>query len=197
MDIDWKLVRARFAGMTREELLEEAALRAEDYAPAAQQILEAEALARGISREQIEQRRGADPAAAGAAAVEPDGIDLPALIASSDEKGDVLALAKILRERGIPAVSRELDPKAFHASGHRVGRWGVMVSGAQAADAARLLEHVMPDAAATAPAGCGGGCGGGCGATDGACAPEAEEWPEDGDWWKTDPGEDDPGEEHR
>ena len=139
MEIDWNVVRARFSGMTREELLEEAALHADDYAPLAQRILEGEALARGITAAQIEARRGAE-----APAVEPDGIEMPALITSSDEKGHVREMVKILRERGIPAVVRELDPKAFHASGHRVGRWGLMVPGRQAADAARLLESTIP-----------------------------------------------------
>ena len=97
MDIDWNVVRARFAGMTREELLEEAALRADDYAPLAQRILEGEALARGITAAQIEARRSVE-----SPAVETDGIELPALITSSDEKAHVQELAKILRERGSP-----------------------------------------------------------------------------------------------
>ena len=181
MEIDWNVVRARFSGMTREELLEEAALHADDYAPLAQRILEGEALARGITAAQIEARRGAE-----APEVEADGIDMPALITSSDEKDHVRELAKILRERGIPAVVRELDPKAFHASGHRVGRWGLMVSGRQAADAAHLLEPTMPSSDEEAVA---AGCGGGCCSAGGECDPSGEEWPEDGDWWKTVPGE--------
>jgi hypothetical protein len=182
VDVDWNAVRARFAGMTADELLEEVALRLDDYAPLAQRILEGEALARGISAAQIEARRSVD-----APAVETDGIELPALITSSDEKADVQELAKILRERGIPAVTRELDPKAFHASGHRVGRWGLMVSGRQAADAARLLESTLPPADQEAVA---AGCGGGCCSAGGESDPSGEEWPEDGDWWKTAPGED-------
>ena len=184
MDIDWDVVRARFAGMNREELLEELALRVDDYAPLAQRILAGEALARGISSAQIEARRGAE-----APVVETDGIELPALITSSDEKAHVQELSKILRERGIPAVIRELDPKAFHASGHRVGRWGLMVSGRQAADAAHLLEPTIPSSDEEAAA---AGCGGGCCSAPGACDPSGEEWPEDGDWWQTVPGEDDP-----
>ncbi len=185
MEIDWNVVRARFSGMTLDELLEEAALRADEYAPGAQRILEGEALARGITAAQIEARR----AAAESPAVEADGIDMPALITSSDEKDHVRELAKILRERGIPAVVRELDPKAFHASGHRVGHWGLMVSGLQAADAARFLEPTMlPSDEEAVAAGCGGGC---CSAGD-TCDPSGEEWPEDGDWWKTVPGEEDP-----
>lgn len=182
MEIDWSLVRARFAAMTRDELLEEAALRVDDYAPLAQRILEGEALARGITAAQIEARRGA-----GAPTVEADGIELPALITSSDEKDQIQELAKILRERGIPAVIRELDPKAFHASGHRVGHWGLMVAGRQAAAAACLLQPTIPPAEEEAGA---AGCGGGCCAAGGECDPSAEEWPEDGDWWKTVPGED-------
>jgi len=181
MDIDWNIVRARFAGMTRGELLEEVALRVDDYAPLAQRILAGEALARGISAAQIEARRNAESPAA-----EADGIELPALITSADEKDHIRELAKILRARGIPAVIRELDPKAFHASGHRVGHWGLMVSGCRAAAAARLLEPTMPSAAeADGAAGCGGGCSAG-----GECDPAGDEWPEDGDWWKTVPGED-------
>lgn len=182
MDIDWNVVRARFAAMTSDELLTEVALRLDDYAPLAQRILEGEALARGISAAQIEAMRGVE-----SPAVETDGIELPALITSSDEKGHVQELAKILRERGIPAVIRELDPKAFHASGHRVGRWGLMVSGRQAADAARLLEPTIPSSDEEAVA---AGCGGGCCSAGGECDPSGEEWPEDGDWWKTVPGED-------
>ena len=184
MDIDWDVVRARFAGMNREELLEELALRVDDYAPLAQRILAGEALERGISAAQIEARRNVE-----SPTVETDGIELPALITSSDEKAHIQELAKILRARGIPAVLRELDPKAFHASGHRVGRWGLMVSGRQAADAARLLEPTMPSSDEEAVA---AGCGGGCCAAGSECGASGEEWPEDGDWWKTVPGEDEP-----
>jgi len=182
MDIDWNVVKARFAGMTRDELLEEAALRLDDYAPLAQRILEGETLARGITAAQIEARRGTESPAA-----ESDVIELPALITSSDEKAHVQELAKTLRERGIPAVIRELDPKAFHTSGHRVGRWGLMVSGRVAADAAHLLEPAIPSSDEEAVA---AACGGGCCSAGGECDPSAEEWPEDGDWWKTVPGED-------
>ena len=188
MEIDWNVVKARFSAMTRDELLEEVALRADDYAPLAQRILEGEALARGITTAQIEARRGAD-----SPTVEADGIELPALITSSDEKAHVQELAKILRGRGIPAVTRELDPKNFHASGHRVGRWGLMVSGLQAADAARFLESTVPPPdEESGEAGCGGCCSGGV-----PCDPSGEEWSEDGDWWKTVPGEDAPDGEQR
>lgn len=186
MDIDWNAVRSRFAGMTEDELLEEVALHLDDYAPLAQRILEGEALARGISAARIEARRGGkEPAAA------VEAIPLPALITSSDEKEHARELVGHLRERGIPALLKELDPKDFHASGHRVGRWGVMVAGAQAAAAARLLEAAFPPPGeAEVAAGCGGGCG-----CDGACDPAGEEWPEDGDWWKTAPGENEAHEE--
>jgi hypothetical protein len=181
VEIDWNVVRTRFAGLTREELLEEAALRADDYTPLAQRILEGEALARGITAAQIGAKRDAK-----SPPVETDGIELPALITSSDEKAHVQELAETLRERGIPAIIRELDPKAFHASGHRVGRWGLMVSGRQAADAAHLLEPTIPSSDEEAGA---AGCGGGCCAAGGEYDPSGEEWPEDGDWWKTVPGE--------
>lgn len=189
MEIDWNAVRARFSAMSREELLEEAALHAEDFAPLAQRILEGEALARGITAAQLEARRGAETPPP-----EADGIELPALITSSDEKGHIQELVKILRERGIPAVTRELDPKHFHASGHRVGRWGLMVSGSQAADAARALEAAFPSADEEPPA---SACGGGCCAVGGECDSSVEDWPEDGDWWKTIPGEEDPQGERR
>lgn len=189
MEIDWNAVRARFAGMTRDELLDEAALRADDYAPLAQRILEGEALKRGITAAQIEARRNA-----ATPAVEADGIELPALITSSDEKAHVQEFVKMLRGRGIPAVIRELDPKTFHASGHRVGRWGLMVSGRQAAEAAHFLEPTMPSPDEEAVA---AGCGGGCCSAGGEHDPAGEEWPEDGDWWKTVPGDDDPHGEQR
>lgn len=184
MEIDWNLVRARFSGMTRDELLEEAALRVDDYAPLAQRILEGEALARGITAAQIEARRS--DAAPGDDVVE---IDVPALITSSDEKGHLQELVKTLRQRGLPAVIRELDPKAFHASGHRVGRWGLMVSGRQAGDAARFLEAAIPPSDEEAGS---AGCGGGCCSGSSECSPSGDEWPEDGDWWKTPPGDEDP-----
>jgi hypothetical protein len=184
MEIDWNAVRARFAGMTQDELLDEAALRADDYSPLAQRILEGEALARGITAAQIEAKRGA-----AAPPVVEDSIELPALITSADDKSHVREMVGILRERGIPALCRELDPKAFHGSGHRVGRWGLMVAGRQAADAARLLESTLPPAAEEDAA---DGCGGGCCSAGGECEPSAEEWPEDGDWWQSVPGEEEP-----
>jgi len=193
MEIDWNLVKARFSGMTREELLEEAALRADDYTPPVQRILEGEALARGITTTQLAARRAAATGSEMPPA-ECDGIDMPALITSSDDKDHVRELLKLLRERGIPAVVRELDPAHFHASGHRVGRWGLMVSGPQAADAVRVLEAAIQPADGESAA---DGCGGGCCAGGGTCDPSGEEWPEDGDWWKTVPGEDEPPGEQR
>jgi hypothetical protein len=189
MEIDWNLVRARFAALTTEELLEEAALRLDDYAPPVQRALQEEALARGITAAQIDERRSAGEQLF-VPAPQADGIDLPALITSADDKSHVRDLALLLREQGIPAVVRELDPKHFHASGHRVGHWGLMVSGAQAAEAVAFLESTLPSPEEEA-AGCGGGCGG-CGPGGGECGPTGEEWPEDGDWWKTAPGEGDP-----
>ena len=189
MEIDLNVVRARFSGMTLEELLDETALRADEYTPLARRILEGEALARGIGAAQIEERRRAEAAADG------EEIGLPALLTSSDEKQQLLGLAQILRGHGIPTVVRELDARAFHGSGHLVGRWGLMVPGPRAGAAARILEPVIPQASEEAVALCGGGCGS-CG---GGTAPsgEEEEWPEDGDWWQTVPGEDDPDGERR
>lgn len=185
MEIDLNFVRARFAGMTLDELLEEIALRADEYTPLARSVLEGEARSRGITAARIEERRRAERRPADdeddAAA-----IDLPALLTSSSEKSHVLDLVRVLGDRGIPAAVRELDTRAFHGSGHLVGRWGLMVPGPRAGEAARILEQIAPpsgeDAAA---AGCGSSCGscGGGGASD-------EEWPEDGDWWKTGAGED-------
>lgn len=193
MEIDWNAVRARFSAMTLDELLAEAALRADEYTPQARRILEGEVLARGITTTQIEQRRRAESSDDEDA--DDDGIDAPALLTSSDEKGHVLELVAALRARGIPAVARELDASAFKTCGHLVGRWGLMVPGPRAGDAARLLEQVVPAPAPgeTAAAGCGGGCGS-CGDAN---EPSGEEWPEDGDWWKTAPGEDDPAGDHR
>jgi hypothetical protein len=192
MEIDRNAVRARFAGMTREELLEEAALRADEYTPLARRILEGEALARGIGAAQIEERRSAERRIAAEAADGRGEIDLPALLTSTDEKRQLLGLVKALREHGIPAAVRELDTRAFHGSGHLVGRWGLMVPGPRAGDAARLLGELVPPAEEeVATSGCGG-----CGACGGD-EPAGGEWPEDGDWWKTVPGEEDPEEQPR
>jgi len=179
MEIDWNVVRERFSGMSGEELLEEAALHADGYEPRARRLLEDEVLARGISPSQIEARRGTDEVP------DDDGvtIDVPALLTSAAEKDHVLDLAKTLRGRGIAAIVRELDPEAFHRSGHIVGRWGLMVSGPLAREAAAVLESIIPHPAQAdnAAAGCG------CGSCTSGCEPSGDEWPEDGDWWKTDP----------
>lgn len=189
MEIDPNAVRARFSGMTLEELLEEAAMRAVEYTPLARRILEGEALSRGISAAQIEERRSADERLKAEAAADRTEIDLPALLTSSDEKQHLLELVKALREHGIAAIVRELDTRAFHGSGHLVGRWGLMVPGPRAGDAARLLEELFaPSVEEAAAPGCGGGCSS-CGS--GADPAGEEEWPEDGDWWKTVPGEED------
>jgi hypothetical protein len=188
MEIDPNAVRARFSGMTLEELLEEAALRADEYTPLARRILEGEALARGISAEQIEERRHAGERSRSEATAGHAEIDHPALLTSSDEKQHVLELVKALREHRVPAVVRELDTRAFHGSGHRVGRWGLLVPGPLAGEAARLLEELFAPAVEDFT---GAGCGRGCGSCGGGAEPAGEEeWPEDGDWWKTVPGED-------
>ena len=108
MDIDWNVVRARFSGMTRDELLEEAALHAEDYAPLAQRILEGEALARGITAAQIEARRSAE-----APEVVADGIDMPALITSSDEKDHVRESGENPPRAGNPRRGPGTGPEAL------------------------------------------------------------------------------------
>ncbi len=191
MEIDWNAIRARFSGMTRDELLEEAALRATEYTPQARRILEGETLARGISAAQIEERRGAESSAG--ENTDRDRIDAPALLTSSDEKGHVLELVATLRARGIPSLVRELDARAFQSCGHIVGRWGLMVPETQAGDAARILESVIPAAAPEESA--AAACGGGCGSCGGAHEPTGEEWPEGGDWWKTVPDENGDGRE--
>jgi len=189
MEIDPNAVRARFSAMTPEELLEEAALRADEYTPLARRLLDGEARSRGISAEQIEDRRRADERLRGEAATDRTEIDHPALLTSSDEKQHLLELVQALRGHGIAAVVRELDTRVFHGSGHLVGRWGLMVAGPRAGEAARLLEELFAPAPEEAAA---PGCGGGCGSCGGDAAPAGEEeWPEDGDWWKTVPGEDD------
>jgi len=174
-------------------LLEEAALRADEYTPLARRLLEGEARARGLGAAQIEERRRAEERRKAEAAGSSAGIDLPALLASSNEKQHTLELKNALRGHGIPAVVRELDAQAFHGSGHLVGRWGLMVPGSRAGEAVRLLEQIVPPAGEeAATAGCGGGCG-----TCGGELPPGGEWPEDGDWWKTAPGEDDQEEKPR
>jgi hypothetical protein len=183
MEADPKYALERFRGMTREELLEETALRAEEYVPLVRRMLEGEALARGISPAEIEVCRRA------AAAPEPAAeIDFPALITSAMDKRHVQELVDALRREGIPAVVREVDTRVFHGSGCAVGRWGLFVPGEHAAAAGRFLETLIPAGHAEAAPGCGG-CGGTCGG-DEETALAPGEWDEDGDWWKTGaPGE--------
>lgn len=183
MDFDPKFALERFRGLTREELLEEAALRTDQYVPAALQLLRGEALARGITDAEIEARRRKD-----AAPQTQEAIDYPALITSAMERKEVQAIAESLRRDGIPAVVREVDTRQFHGSGCAVGRWGLFVAGAHAAEAGRRLHALFPEGEDEAPAGCGG-CGGGSCASE-EDAPEPGEWDEEGDWWKTGaPGE--------
>ena len=186
MDFDPKFALERFRGMSREELLEEAALHADQYVPLVRGMLEGEALARGITPTEIEACRRA------AAAPEPaTEIDFPALITSAMDKQDMLGLVDALRRDGIPAVVREIDTRVFHGSGCAVGRWGLFVPGAHAAEAGRRLGALVPSGHADVAPACGG-CGGTCG-DDESNALGPGEWDEDGDWWKTGaPGEDDP-----
>ena len=106
--------------------------------PLAQRILEGEALARGITAAQIEARRSAEAPPSWRTHRAAGADHLIRRAKPRQGAGEHPARARI------PALSRELDPKPFHASGHRVGRWGLMVAGRQAADAARLLESTMP-----------------------------------------------------
>ncbi|HWR97597.1 MAG TPA: hypothetical protein VN317_04175 [Candidatus Methanoperedens sp.] len=184
MEIDTKYALERFRGMSREELLEETALRAEEYVPLVRRMLEGEALARGIAPDELAACRRA------AAAPEPETqIDFPALITSAMDKGHVQELVDALRREGIPAVAREIDTRVFHGSGCAVGRWGLFVPGPHAAAAGRRLEALFPSEHAGAAPGCGG-CGATCGGEDEAALASGE-WDEDGDWWKTGaPGED-------
>lgn len=181
MDFDPKYALERFRDMTREELLEEAALHADEYVPPVRALLEGEVCARGIAPGEIDARRatGAEPAPGPV-------LDVPALIASSMDKPEMQALAKTLRDEGLPAVVREVDTRQLHCSGRAVGRWGLFVPGPHAADAGRRLESLFQSDSAAACGGCDDACGG----EDGA-ALEPGEWDENGDWWKIGaPGED-------
>ena len=187
MEVDPKFALERFRGMTREELLEETALRADEYVPLVRRMLEGEALARGIAPAELETCRRA---AAAPRTEEREAIDFPALITSAMDEEHVQPLVEALRREGIPAVAREIDTRVFHGSKCAVGRWGLFVPGEHAAAAGRALEALLPHGPADAAPGCGG-CGGSCG-DEGAAALEPGEWDEDGDWWKTGaPGEED------
>jgi hypothetical protein len=183
MEVDPKYALERFRGMNREELLEEAALHADEYVPLVRRMLEGEALARGIEPAELEACRRAATAPEPAAAV-----DFPALITSAMDREQLKGLVEALRGEGIPAVVREIDTRVFHGSGCTVGRWGLFVPGEHAAAAGRHLEALIPAGNAEAAPACGG-CGGTCGGEEEA-ALEPAEWDEDGDWWKTGaPGE--------
>lgn len=186
MEVDPKFALERFRGMTREELLEEAALRADEYVPLVRRMLEGEALARGIAPAEMEACRRS---AAAPETEAREAIDYPALITSAMDKEHVQPLVEALRREGIPAVAREIDSRVFHGSACAVGSWGLFVPGEHAAAAAMALEALLADAPSAAAPGCGG-CGGSCGGEESA-ALEPGEWDEDGDWWKTGaPGED-------
>jgi len=188
MEVDPKFALERFRGMTREELLEETALRADEYVPLVRRMLEGEALARGIAPAELEACRRA---AAAPRTEERETIDFPALLTSAADREHVQPLVEALRREGIPAVAREIDTRVFHGSGCAVGRWGLFVPGEHAAAAGRALEALFPGGAAGTEAtpGCGG-CGASCGGEE-STALEPGEWDEDGDWWKTGaPGED-------
>jgi hypothetical protein len=184
MEIDLRAVRERFREMSREELLEEAALRAEEYIPAARAILEGDVRDRGITAAELEKvrRAGDEPAA------EPI-IDFPALLVSSQEKEPMRELAAALRKGGIPALVREMDQRGCGNRGPTIGRWGIVVPGAKTAEAGRLLESLLPPPEEELPA--DEGCGSGCSPCGDEAEPTGEEWPEDGDWWKTDTPEED------
>lgn len=186
MSFDPKYASERFREMTREELIEEAALHADEYVPLVRKMLEGEVLARGITPAELDARR------AGAAAPAPEpALDYPALITSSMSKQDVQGLVERLRREGVPAVVREVDTRQFHGLGCTVGRWGLFVPGPHAAEAGRLLQALLPAEAPGAAPSCGG-CGASCAGEEGEAALEPGEWDEDGDWWKTGaPGEDD------
>jgi hypothetical protein len=106
MDFDPKYALERFRDMTREELIEEAALRVDEYVPPVRALLEGEVRARRIAPGEIEARR-----AAGAEPSPGPAIDFPALIASSADKPEMQALAATLRDDGLPAVVREVDTR--------------------------------------------------------------------------------------
>jgi len=185
MEIDLRAVRERFRALSREELLEEAALRAEEYIPAARAILEGEARDRGITTAELD---GVQSAAAGPEAETEAAIDFPALLLSAMEREPMRELAASLRRGGIPAVVREMDQRGCGHRGPAIGRWGIVVPGPRTAEATRLLESLLPPPEEL-PA--GNACGDGCSSCGDEPEPTGEEWPEDGDWWKTDASEED------
>jgi hypothetical protein len=176
---DRKAIADAVGRMTRAELLEELALRAEDWTPQARPVLEAAAAARGITAAEIARRRDAE-----APREEEPGIDFPALLLSCEEKESAGALAQELRGRGVPALVREMDARSCGPGGLAVGRWGLIVPGARVGEASRILGALvdLPE----------GGCGArACASCGGAAAEEREplpEFTEEGDWWKPGPG---------
>ena len=123
MEIDLRAVRERFRELSREELVEEAALRADEYIPAARLILEGEVRDRGISAAELEKARCAAAGPAAEAEVEST-IDFPALLVSAMEKEPMRELAAALRRGGIPALVREMDQRGCGHRGPAIGRWG-------------------------------------------------------------------------
>ena len=187
MEVDPKFALERFRGMTREELLLETALRADEYVPLVRRMLEGEALARGIAPAELEACRRS---ATAPAAEEREAVNYPALITSAMDREHVRPLVEALRREGIPAVAREIDSRVFHRSACAVGSWGLFVPGEHAAPQGEALEALLA------------GVSGGGGARlrrlrrelrrREVAALEPVEWDEDGDWWKTGaPGEED------
>jgi hypothetical protein len=192
VEIDWKAAQERFRAMSREELLDEAALHIDGYTPMARSLLEGEVTRRGISAAEIEERR------AEAAAPEPLGSsNFPALLVSSMDREEVKRLAEALRRDGVPAVARETGMSSGGCHGHDIGRWGLFVPGLDAARAGRLLDAHLPASprascggascgdVATGREGCASGSPGAPGDPDYPAGDDA--WPEDGDWWKSGP----------
>jgi hypothetical protein len=176
--IDRKAVRERFLGLSREELIEET-LRGEEYTAAAREILESVLHERGVTAGEVGARRQAS------APPRPEAVvDSPALLVSAMEEGHLQELAAALRSAGIPATVRELDLRSCGQGGPPIGRWGVVVPGARAAEAGRILDALLPPPAEGPGA---PGCADGCASCREEPPPTGEEWPEDGDWWQTNP----------
>ncbi len=187
VEVDWSAARERFRAMSREELLEEAALKADGYTPRARALLEGEVRDRGITAAEIEARRAAE------AAPEPVGSsNYPALLVSSMDREEIRRLAEALRREGVPAVEGETGSGGCRGRG--IGRWGLFVPGLEATRAGRLLDAILKD---SPPSACGDACADPAGgvvprASDSPGAPGDPDypvgddaWPEDGDWWKS------------
>ncbi len=176
MEIDWEKVRRNFREMTREALLEEMALRAGDYTPLAREHLEEEARSRGITDEEIrrfhDRRRGP---------VVDEGTLV--LVASFEDEALAAEVRDLLGRRSVTAELREVDPHRLRSAGCPAGKIGLFVLEGEAGTACRILEELGTPNASEAGCRCGGE------------EPPPGEWPEDGDWWRTDPaGEEDSGE---